>query len=171
MKIQLKVNCCQNGSECCKEDTLKQLIIDFLYLDLSVCERCQSTHQNLEEAIDLLQPVFNKLGYQIKINQINVNTEELAKQHKFVSSPTIRVNHHDIELTVKEDNCINCGDLCGDLVDCRIFTHNGIEYHEPPVQMIIESILKIIYLPTHKKEPETYVVPDNLLEFYRSMHR
>lgn len=171
MKIQLKVNCCDEGSDCCKEDNSKQITIDFLYLDLSVCERCQSSSQNLDEAMILLTPIFNKLGYKTKVNRINVNSEVLAKHYKFKSSPTIRVNNDDIELEVKEDNCKSCGELCGDMFDCRVFTYNGLEYHEPPVQMIIESILKNIYFPPHKKDSEHYDVPDNLLKFYRNVNK
>lgn len=171
MKIQLKVNCCGEGSDCCKDVNSKQITIDFLYLDLSVCERCQSSSQNLDEAMILLTPLFNKLNYKTIVNRINVNSEILAKRYKFKSSPTIRVNNHDIDLEVKEDNCKSCGDLCGDMVDCRVFSYDGLEYHEPPVQMIIESILKNIYLPPHKKDSEHYVVPDNLLKFYRKVNK
>lgn len=168
MKIKLKVSCCGEGSDCCKEVKSKQLDIDFLYLDLSICERCQGSNQNLIDAIELLKPIFNKLGYVTKVNMINVNSEELAVKHKFYSSPTIRINNQDIELEVKEDNCKSCGDLCGDTVDCRVFTYEGKEYHEPPVEMIVDSILRSIYVPSQKKESDTYVVPDNLLKFYRS---
>lgn len=170
MKIVQKVRCCGDGSDCCKEVNSKQITIDFLFLDLSVCERCQATSQNLDEALTLLDPIFNKLGYQTKVNKINVKTEELAIQYKFKSSPTIRINNLDIEFDVKEDNCKSCGDLCGETVDCRVFTYNGLEYHEPPIQMIIESILKFIYIPSHKKDSDPYVVPDNLLKYYRTVN-
>jgi hypothetical protein len=169
MKIQLKPSCCLPGSDCCKET--KILIIDFLYLDLSICERCQGSNQNLLDALDLLKPILNKLGYQIKLNQINVNTEELAIKHQFLSSPTIRVNHQDIELSVKEDNCTSCGDLCGDTVDCRVFSYNGKDYHEPPVEMIIDRILSTLYKPTQIKKSGNYTVPDNLTKFYQNINK
>jgi len=169
MKIQLKPSCCLPDSDCCKE--VKYLTIDFLYLDLSICERCQGSNQNLLDALDLLKPILNKLGYQIKLNQINVNTEELAIKHQFQSSPTIRVNHQDIELSVKEDNCKSCGDLCGDTVDCRVFSYNGKDYHEPPVAMIIDRILSTLYNPTHIKKSDNYTVPDNLVKFYQKINK
>jgi len=169
MKIQLKPSCCLPDSDCCKET--KQLNIDFLYLDLSICERCQGSNQNLLDAIDLLKPILNKLGYQIKFNQINVNTEELAIKHQFLSSPTIRVNHQDIVLTVKEDNCKSCGDLCGDSVDCRVFSYNGKDYHEPPVEMIIDRIISTLYDPKHIKKSGNYTVPDNLIKFYQNINK
>lgn len=36
--------CCSCGSGCCgQEQEKRQIIIEFLYLDLSVCKRCQGT--------------------------------------------------------------------------------------------------------------------------------
>lgn len=165
MKIIQKVRCCAEGSDCCKDE--KKIEIEFLYLDLNVCERCQGSDKNLDDAIQLVKPVLSKLGYTLNIHKINVNTETLAIEHKFLSSPTIRINHIDIEVTVKEDNCQSCGDLCGDTVDCRVFTYDSKEYHEPPVEMIIDGILRSIYNPNKLKELD-YQVPENLLKFYRN---
>ncbi len=40
--------CCTCGSGCCgQEQEKRQIIIEFLYLDLSVCKRCQGTETNL----------------------------------------------------------------------------------------------------------------------------
>jgi len=45
-------SCCSGTGNCCdSKSKKKQLLIDFLYLDLSVCERCQGTDKNLEDAI------------------------------------------------------------------------------------------------------------------------
>ena len=52
MKIVPKIRCCDEKSALCKE--AKRINLDFLYLDLSVCERCQSSSKNLDIAIDLL---------------------------------------------------------------------------------------------------------------------
>lgn len=44
--------CCSCGCDCCDSDQgKKQLMIDFLYLDLSVCQRCQGAENNLELCI------------------------------------------------------------------------------------------------------------------------
>lgn len=166
MKIVQKVSCCAEGSDCCKP--IKKIEIDFLYLDLNVCERCQGSDKNLDEAIELIKPILTKLGFTLAIHKVNVNTMELAKKYRFLSSPTVRINQNDIELSVKEDNCKSCGDLCGDTVDCRVFTYDGKEYHEPPVEMIIDGILRSIYNPVKSKELDDYQVPDNLLKFYKN---
>jgi len=108
------------------------LVIDFLYLDLSVCTRCQGTDTSLDEALAEVSRVLEATGTEVIVNKINVNTEELAIKHRFLSSPTIRVNGHDIQMEVKESLCESCGDLCGDEVDCRVWVYQGKEYTVPP---------------------------------------
>jgi len=142
MKIVQKMSCCAEGSDCCKP--IKKIEIEFLYLDLNVCERCQGSDKNLDNAIELIKPVLTKLGYAIDIHKVNVNTIDRAKQYRFLSSPTIRINQNDIELSVKEDNCKSCG-----------------------VEMIIDGILRSIYNPSKLKELDVYQVPENLLKFYK----
>ena len=148
-------------------------MIDFLYLDLSVCERCQSADKNLDDAIKDLTTVLDSAGYDITLNKINVNTAQLAVKHEFISSPTIRINGKDIALDVKETQCKECGDLCNDNVDCRVWTYEGADYNEPPKEMIVNAILREIYsdkkIESAKNEP--YVLPENLAKFYNSSNR
>ncbi|MGD9569143.1 MAG: DUF2703 domain-containing protein [Sedimentibacter sp.] len=168
---------CYSGSAgCCgsKEETKverKQIVIDFLFLDLSVCTRCQGTESSLDEALKDVSNVLEATGTDVMINKVNVNTEELAVKYKFLTSPTIRVNGRDIQMEYKESLCESCGDLCGDKVDCRVWVYQGNEYNEPPKAMIIEGILKSVYggdLSENIEEPE-YVMPENLVHFYSVM--
>ena len=75
-----------------------------------------------------------------------MNTIELAHQYKFLSSPIIRINQIDIESDVTEDDCKSCGDLCGDSIDCRTFNYQNKQYHEPPVEMIIDEFFYCFWL-------------------------
>ena len=160
----------------------KSLEIDFLYLDLNTCERCQGTDHNLEDAIQEVSAVLSAAGYEVRLNKINVTTRELAIQHEFFSSPTIRINGKDIALDVKENNCTDCGDLCGDEVDCRVWEYEGVEYNEPPKALLIDSILRAVYGGSSQgcccseaedaqsccseKQHPPYELPDNLRKFY-----
>jgi hypothetical protein len=169
-------SCCSGSAGCCsgKEEVKverKKITIDFLFLDLSVCTRCQGAESSLEEALKDVSNVLDATGTDVEINKVNVNTEELAVKYKFKTSPTIRVNGRDIQMDYKESLCESCGDLCGDEVDCRVWIYQGNEYTEPPKAMIIEGILKTVYsgdLGYAKKEPE-YVIPENLVHFYNVM--
>lgn len=165
--------CCSCGPSCCapapKPQGRKSVTIDFLYLDLSVCTRCQGTDHSLDDALGEVAKVLEATGARVVVNKINVSSEELAVKHKFVSSPTIRVNGRDIQVEVKESLCESCGDLCGDEVDCRVWVYQGQEYTVPPKAMIVEAILREVF-GGHTGAPsaQEYVLPENLKQFYEA---
>jgi len=168
---------CSCGSDCC--DTLKdtgndekRIVIDLLYLDLSVCTRCQGTDTSLDDALADISKVLEATGVAVVVNKVNVLTEEQAKEYQFVSSPTIRVNGRDIQMEVKESLCESCGDLCGENVDCRVWVYQGQEYTVPPKAMITEAILKEVYGSNdNDEEKQEYIIPENLKRFYETMKK
>jgi hypothetical protein len=166
--------CCSGENGCCapKKDK-KQIAIDFLYLDLSVCTRCQGTDGNLEEAINDVSAVLKSAGYEILIRKFNITNEELAMKHQFISSPTIRINGRDIAMEVKESPCKDCGDLCGeDSVNCRVWTFEDADFNVPPKAYIINEILKEVYAghsgDDNKKE---YELPQNLKNYFNALRK
>jgi len=164
-----RCSCGSNSSSCCSSEQInKQVEIDFLYLDLSVCQRCQGAENNLAEAINEVSGVLKAAGYAVRVNKINVNSRELAMKYEFVSSPTIRINGNDIVLEVNETACQDCGDLCGENVDCRSWVYDGVEYPEPPKAMIIAAILKEVFggRQAVAKAKVPYVLPENLEVFF-----
>lgn len=170
--------CCSCAPGCCGSITeiaveKRKIVIDFLYLDLSVCTRCQGTDASLDEALAEVSKVLEATGTEVVLNKVNVNTEELANAYKFISSPTIRINGQDIQLEVKESLCESCGDLCGDQVDCRVWVYQGKEYTVPPKAMIIEAILKAVYGGNQNpnNQEQKYVMPENLKNFYSAMQK
>ncbi|SMP68628.1 DUF2703 domain-containing protein [Anoxynatronum buryatiense] len=150
--------------------------VDFLYLDLTICNRCQEAETNLEEALAEVEETLKVAGIQVTVNRVNVNTEALARQHRFVSSPTIRINGSDIQQLVQESQCHCCGDLCGDEVDCRVWLYRGQIYEAPPRAMIMEALLKEVYggnaccgTPAKAVAGKPYELPENLKRFYDAM--
>lgn len=165
---------CGCGSGCCEpKQQLKQLKVDFLYLDLSVCERCQGTENSLTEAIREVSGVLSAAGYEVVLNSVNITTKALAEEYRFLSSPTIRINGRDIAMEVKESLCTECGDLCGDTVDCRVWVHEGQEYSEPPKAMIVNAVLKAVYGNEGFSGADNgiYVMPENLRIFFEGRQR
>ena len=148
-------------------------MIDFLYLDLSVCERCQGAESSLDEALREVAKVLETTGTEVKVNKININTKQLAEKYKFLSSPTIRINGRDIQMEFKESLCESCGDLCGDTIDCRMWLYQGREYTVPPAAMVIEAILKVVYGADGSigKTEKGYIMPENLKHFYEVMEK
>jgi len=170
--------CCTADSSCCGPEQPanqpRRLEIEFLYLDLSVCTRCQGTKSTLEEAIAEAARVLEATGIQVTVRNIHVQTEEQARELGFVSSPTIRINGKDIQLDVKESLCESCGDLCGEDVDCRVWVYQGREYTVPPRAMIIEAILREVYggadeIPEATRQIKD--VPDNLKRFFAARRK
>lgn len=143
----------------------KQINIDFLYLDLNICERCIATGNTLDGALKMLTPIFEVLGYSVKVNKVNITTEKLAVQHRFVSSPTIRVNGIDICNELRESECENCGNLAGCSVDCRVFVYEGKEHTQPPTAEIADGILQVLYGNMQKKK-NNYTLPNNLKKYF-----
>ncbi len=147
--------------------------IDFLFLDLSVCTRCQGTKGNLDDALESTTELLKNIGYEVKVNRIHIQTEAQANNEHFESSPTIRVNGHDIQIEVKESHCSTCSSLTdGASVDCRLWLFKGKEYSAPPKEMIIDAVMNNIY--GNKKAIDTvgingkdnFVLPDNLVEYF-----
>lgn len=144
---------------------MREIAIDFLYLDLNTCERCKATDTSLHDALAILSGVFYALGYSANVNKVNIQTREQAEQYRFLTSPTIRLNGVDICEEVAESDCADCGDLCGGSVDCRVFTYEGKSYEQPPTAMIVDGILRVLY-GNSNSEDMPYVMPDNLKNYF-----
>lgn len=151
----------------------KELHLDFLYLDLTQCGRCQGTEASLEGALEDVSAVLKSAGYQVILNKVNIRTRELAIRHRFISSPTIRINGRDIALEFRESLCQDCGDLCGDQVDCRVWVYEGEEYDQPPREMIVNAILKEVYGSGQEAAPAAggYELPANLEAFFQGLEK
>lgn len=162
--------CCCSSDNCCGQPQPQNPIdIDFLYLDTTVCGRCQNTEKVLDEAVASVAAVLTAAGYEVNVNKVNITTRELAIQYQFISSPTIRVNGTDIAAELMETVCEDCGDLCGDTVDCRVWVYNGVEYTAPPKELIVDAILREVYRP-NQAEPKyrAYELPVNLETYFVS---
>jgi len=150
--------------------------IDFMYLDLSICERCQDTESTLDEAIEEVARVLDTTGIEVALNKIHVTSEEQAVALGFLVSPTIRVNGRDIQMNFRESLCESCGTLCEceGGVSCREWEYQGQWYTAPPKGLIIEAILKEVYggAGEEREEPRKGVeAPDNLKRFFSGLRK
>ena len=171
--------CCSTSCRCEEQNNAaekKKIIIDFMYLDLSICTRCQGTEDSLEEAIEDVAKVLELAGTEVVVNKIHIDSKEKAIQYRFESSPTIRINGKDIQLEMRESLCESCGDLCGDEVDCRVWVYKGKEYNVPPKAIIIDAILREVYSDkkaqlNDRVDREAYQLPENLRRFFESIEK
>ncbi|MDD2396251.1 MAG: DUF2703 domain-containing protein [Sphaerochaeta sp.] len=167
--------CCCSSENCCGQtQPNKRITIDFLYLDTTVCGRCRDTEKSLDEAVANVANVLTTAGYEVRVNKVNITTRELAIQYQLISSPTIRVNGKDISVELRESVCEDCGELCGDTVDCRVWVYEGIEYSAPPKALIADAILREVYSPHAEHDSpkyEAYRLPDNLEIYFTAKSR
>lgn len=128
----------------------KSLTIEFLYLDLDSCTRCQITNKSLKDSLEELKGALDDLGLDVEVKEIRVKNEKEAGKYQFVSSPTLRINGQDIETILygeprlRKSYCGSCSAICGEDKECRIFKYGGREYEYIPKAMIIEAINRVI---------------------------
>ena len=148
-----------------------EITIQFLALDLTTCTRCVGTGQSLEAALGLVRDVLAATGVAVEVRKTLVETATQARELRFVSSPTIRVNGRDIALELKESRCGSepCGGgCCGDDIACRVWSYRGQEYTEAPVGLIVDAVLGEVYggAPRAEGADEGYELPWNLVAFF-----
>lgn len=150
----------------------KTIAIQYLYLDLDQCTRCQTTEGNLNEAILKLKADFSDYTFDVEL--IHIDSQEKAVKYKFESSPTIRINSDDIPIKLIETKCQPCGDLAGTDTDCRVWEYLGVQYDAAPPQMIIDYVSE--YIASGKKfqrekKITPYKMPSNIKDFFDSKKR
>jgi len=146
----------------------KTIDIEFLYIDLTTCTRCRGTDESLGRALDSVRTVLSATGRTVSLRKVLVDSGEKAREHRLLSSPTIRVNGRDAALGTKESRCGSCGDVAGQATDCRVWVYEGAEHTEAPEALLVDAILRAAYAPpSPATEPEPYPgVPENLLRFF-----
>ncbi|KEJ93513.1 DUF2703 domain-containing protein [Synergistes jonesii] len=143
----------------------KEVVIDYLYLDLQTCDRCIGTDKVLEGVIAEITPTLELAGLSVTYRKTEIKTAHMAEQFRFLSSPTIRVNGVDICRTVNESSCACCGEISGTDVDCRVFEYEGQSYEVPPKAMLAEAIMRCVFSP-EEKISDCYSLPKNLKTFF-----
>lgn len=168
-----KTTCCSPKKSVVSNTKLDKTIkIDYLYLDKETCHRCIGTEDVLLESIEEIKSLLTSAGYKIIFNNIHIDSLDKAIKYQFETSPTIRINNQDISIAVEESNCKDCGDICGDDVDCRVWKYQGQTYDVLPKPFIMEALLKAVYAPTHQNlKTKKYLVPANIVKFFSAFKK
>lgn len=122
------------------------IIIKIQLLYILDCPWCVKTKK-------LIKKSLKEIGIKAEVEEILIDTDEKAKKHKFVGSPTIRINGKDIQEEVSKARCSCCEELsefeettefvkqeCG--CGCRTYFYKGKQHPYPPKKMIKETIIK-----------------------------
>jgi hypothetical protein len=148
-----------------------EIIIDYLYLDNDTCDRCKETEESLDEAVAEMSRILYMAGTQIFVNKIHVDTIEKATEYRLTTSPTIRVNGKDIQENFNETTCKCCGEICNDDVFCREWTYMGETCDYAPKKMIVDAVLKAIYMPSCEPWEEEFELPENIRKFFEGKNK
>jgi hypothetical protein len=154
-----------------ESSTARRLRIEFLFLDLSTCTRCRGTERSLEAALELVGEQLAASGMAVEVDKTHVTSAEQARELRFVSSPTLRVNGRDLALELRESPCgsESCTDGCGESIACRVWVHAGQEYTEPPVAMLVDEIMREIdgeALAAQEPDTASFELSENLERFF-----
>lgn len=154
-------------------DSNYKVIIEYLYLDLNVCNRCVGTDEVLDEVVKIITPTLHLAGYEIIQQKIEMSTPEIAAQYRFLSSPTIRVNGKDISgngyySSVEENDCTCCSNIVGTNIECRVFRYGNEIYEIPPREMLANAILQTLFSCAKDEISDDYTMPENLKLFYQN---
>lgn len=169
-------DCCSDSAYSCEDDPYqghkKNVIVDFLFLDLTVCDRCQGTDERVFKAVEKCRPVLEACGYNLVLNQIDIENAELAERYRFYSSPTVRVNGVDVCPSIEENDCDCCREISDYDVKCRIFPFNGTYYEVPPTDMLVANIVDtVIKQKKAEREEGPYELPENLRGFFEGKQK
>lgn len=146
---------------------VRNLDIDYLYLDMTSCSRSMLGSAALDEALKECAPVLKTLGYRVRARRVNISTVFLAEYFNFSSSPTILVNGIDIFHSAQEEFCPDCSRVGNVDMRCRVFDHNGIRYDHPTKALISDGIFRAIYGKQPRRSNGDYSVPESIISFFR----
>lgn len=91
---------------------------------------------NAEPTLNILKEVCQEeKGLNEKIEVTEVRSEEEAKKHHFLGSPTIQINGLDIERERRNDPPV---------FGCRVYKSNVGSAGVPPKEMIVEALEEAI---------------------------
>ena len=156
----------------------RTLAVDFLFLDREVCRRCRGTEESLHAALDRVNGLLADLGVDVVLRNVHVETASDARRTGLEASPTVRIDGRDVQPNPVETPCESCGELadgCGEFddgstVDCRGWRYRGEERATPPVELLVEEVLRAAFTKsaTHDDRTPTagYRLPENLRRFF-----
>ncbi|MFW6385987.1 MAG: DUF2703 domain-containing protein [Candidatus Hadarchaeota archaeon] len=108
--------------------------------DGGTCDRCRSTEQEVEKAVEKLQETFPQLGIEVDLVKEKLTEEEFRRNPE--ASNRIFINDKSLESLIDADvGESECCDVCGK-EECRTVIIDGEEYEVVPSQTIINAALK-----------------------------
>jgi hypothetical protein len=116
------------------------VVLELFALDTAACTPCVSAMACLHAAAAALSHELTGSGYIVATRVILLENPAHAAELGICSSPTVRVDGHDIALAVHEEACPNCSSVAGVSIDCRTYEWDGQRFDHPPVPLILDAV-------------------------------
>jgi hypothetical protein len=116
------------------------VVLELFALDSTVCTPCVSAMASMHAAAAALSHELTGDGYVVATRVVLLENTAHATELGISSSPTVRVNGHDIALDVHEGACPTCSSLVGVSIDCRTYEWDGQRFDHPPVPLVVEAV-------------------------------
>lgn len=141
----------------------RRVDVEFLFLDRETCTRCAGTESALETALDRIAPLLDDLGVDVVVRPIHVDTADVARRTALEVSPTVRIDRRDVQPNPVTSACSDCGEPG---VDCRLWTYRGETHATPPVELLVEALLRAAVARTESadtyRSKEPFRLPEDL---------
>ena len=98
--------------------------MDELVVEILFFEGCP----NHGPSVDLARAALRELGLAVPVREIEISTDEDARRHRFLGSPSIRVDGEDIEPEAR--------DRADYAMSCRIYGSSGL----PPKDLLVAAL-------------------------------
>lgn len=119
------------------------LTVDFLFLDRERCGRCIGTGEALEAALDRIADLLDDLGVEVVVRHVHVDSAAAARQTDLEVSPTVRTDGQDVQPDWTASPCESCEvSPSDDRLECRDWRYRGRTHATPPVELLIEALLR-----------------------------
>jgi hypothetical protein len=86
-----------------------------------------------QPALELVERLVDELGLDATVRRVDVPDLETAATHRFLGSPTIRVNGRDVEPGAEERSEF--------VISCRVYRTNGSFKGEPDERWVREALI------------------------------
>ncbi len=116
------------------------IVLELFALDTVTCEPCVSAMSSLHAAAAVLSRELTDQGYLVATRVVLLENAARAGQLGISSSPTVRVNGHDVALEIQEEPCSTCSSLAGTGIECRTYTWDGQRFDHPPVPLLVDAV-------------------------------
>lgn len=108
----------------------------------ATCPRCSGTGENLDAAVDILQPVLAQEGIHLLVQKKRILP--LVFNQNPLDSNRIFIEGNPLETWLNaETGKSQCCDACGDN-ECRTLIYEGNAYEDVPVKLIMRGILTAV---------------------------